>query len=164
MRKTEMRATTLVDVLMVLNDLPQDEIEQIEAFSGAQFDAENMAMQIMSMPCPKQTCYEKETGDPLGVAGFAQLGPTLFRTFMLVTNKAWADFGAEVSVLTRRGLKDFIKGHQHVRVETLCLASRDEARAWYERIGLKYESTLHGYGACGESAVLYTKTQGAKGI
>ncbi len=162
MRKTEIRNTTLVDVLVVCNDLPQDEIEQIEAFSGGVFDPQDMAVQIMSMGGLKWTCYDKETKEPLVVAGFTQIGATLWRSFMLASQKAWAEHGVEVTIHCRRAVKDLVKGEQHIRLETMCLASRDKARAWYPRIGLEYESTLPAYGAFGETAVLYTKTQGAK--
>lgn len=162
MRKTEIRNTTLVDTLIVCNDLPQDEIDQIEAFSGGIFDPQDMAVQIMSMGGLKWTCYDKETKEPLVVAGFTQLGATLWRSFMLASQKAWAEYGVEVTLHCRRAVKELVQNKQHIRLETMCLASRDKARAWYPKIGLEYESTLPAYGATGETAVLYTKTQGAK--
>ncbi len=162
MRKTEIGDTSLVDVLTVANDLPQDEIEQIEAFSGSVFDPQDMAVQIMSMGGLKWTCYDKDTGEPLVVAGFIQIGATLWRSFMLASNKAWAEYGVEVTLHCRRAVKNLVQDKQHIRLETVCLASRDKARAWYPKIGLAYESTLLAYGAAGETAVLYTKTQGAK--
>jgi len=162
MKKTDVRDTRLVDILVVTNDLPQDEIEQIEAFSGGVFDPQNMAVQIMSMGGVKWTCYEKETGEPLVVAGFVQIGATLFRSFMLASNKAWDEHGLEVTLHCRRAVKNLVQGKQNIRLETLCLASRDKARKWYPAIGLEYESTMPAYGATGETAVLYTKTQGSK--
>jgi len=162
MKKTDVRDTRLVDILVVTNDLPQDEIEQIEAFSGGVFDPQNMAVQIMSMGGVKWTCYEKETGEPLVVAGFVQIGATLFRSFMLASNKAWDEHGLEVTLHCRRAVKNLVQGKQNIRLETLCLASRDKARKWYPAIGLEYESTMPAYGAAGETAVLYTKTQGSK--
>jgi len=162
MRKTEIRNTTLVDVLIVCNDLPQDEIDQIEAFSGGVFDPQDMAVQIMSMGGLKWTCYDKETKEPLVVAGFTQTGATLWRSFMLASQKAWAEYGVEVTLHCRRAVKELVQNKQHIRLETMCLASRDSARAWYPKIGLEYESTLPAYGVAGETAVLYTKTQGSK--
>lgn len=162
MRKTETRNATLIDILMVCSDLPQDEIEQIEAFSGSKFDAETIAVQIMSLGGSKWTGYDKETHEPLVVAGFTQIGPTLWRSFMLASNKAWAEHGIEVTVECRRAIKQLIQDQQHIRLETVCLASRDKARKWYLAIGLEYESTMPAYGATGETAVLYTKTKGSK--
>jgi len=162
MRKTEIRDTSLVDILVVCNDLPQDEIEQIEAFSGGYFDSQDMAVQIMSMGGLKWTCFDKETKEPLVVAGFTQIGATVWRSFMLASNKAWAEYGVEVTLHCRRAVRDLVRGKQHIRLETMCLASRYKAREWYPRIGLEYESTLPAYGVAGETAVLYTKTQGSK--
>lgn len=162
MKKTAIRPTMLIDVITVCNDLPEDEIEQIEAFSEYAFDPQDMAVLVMSMPCTKWTGYDVETGVPIVVAGFAQIGPSLYRSFMLASNLAWAEYGVQVTIACRRAVKELIKGKQHIRLETMCLASRDKARAWYLRIGLEYESTLPAYGAAGETAVLYTKTQGAK--
>ncbi len=159
--KTEIRDTTLVDILIVCRNLPQDEIDQIEAFSGDPFDAQNMAVQVMSMPGPKWTCIEKEKGEPIVVAGFFQIGPTIWRSFMLASDLAWDEYGMEVTLHSRAAVKKLIRGEQHIRLETMCLASRDKALEWYPKIGLEYESTLPGYGVNGESAVLYTAIQGA---
>jgi len=161
-RNTAMRDTTLVDVIMVASDLPADEIEQIEAFSGHAFDAQDIAVQIITAPGLRWTCYDKDTKEPLVVAGFIPIGVTIWRSFMLVTNKAWAEHGLEVTLHTRRAVKDFMQGRQHARLETLCLASRVKAHDWYKTVGLQYESTLHAYGVNGETAVLYVKTQGSK--
>lgn len=162
MRKTIIGDTSLVDVLVVCSDLPQDEIEQIEAFSGFAFDAQDVAVQIITAPGLCWTCYDKDTKEPLVVAGFTPIGATLWRSFMLASNKAWAEYGIEVTLHCRRAVKNLVKGKQNIRLETMCLASRDKARAWYPSIGLEYESTLPAYGAAGETAVLYVKTQGAK--
>jgi len=164
MRKTEIRETSLIDVIQVCHDLPDDEVEQIEAFSGQPFDAQDMAVQIMTTPGYRWTCYDKETKEPLVVAGFSKIGVTIWRSFMLASNKAWADYGVEVTLHCRRAVKNVAQGNQHIRLETMCLASRDRARAWYPRIGLEYESTLKGYGVNGETAVLYVKTLGAEEI
>ena len=83
---------------------------------------------------------------------------------MLATNKAWDQFGKEVTKYARDTLNDLVRGQQHIRIETLCLEEREKARAWYPQIGLQYESTLAGYGAKGQSAVIYTKIQGANTI
>ncbi len=162
MRKTEIRATTLIDVITVCHDLPEDEIEQIEAFTGLGFDAQDMAVQVMTSPGIRTTCVDKKTGAPLVVAGFIPIGATIWRSFMLASNKAWADYGVEVTLHCRRAVRDLVGDEEHIRLETVCLASRHKARAWYPRIGLGYESTLVAYGAAGETAVLYTKTQGSK--
>lgn len=161
MRKTVMRDTTLVDVLVVAQGLPQDEIDQIEAFSGC-FDPQNLAMTIMNAPGPKWTCVVKGTNEPIVTAGFIQVGINIWRSYMLANARAWEEFGVEVTLHSRNAVKEMLKGQQHIRLETVCLASRKKAREWYPRIGLEFESTLKGYGVKGETAVMFTKTQGAE--
>jgi len=161
MKKTVMRDTTLVDVLVVGRGLPQDEIDQIEALSG-RFDLQDLAMTIMNATGPKWTCVVKETGEPIVVAGFIQVGVNIWRSYMLANERAWKEFGVEVTVHSRNAVKEMVRGQQHIRLETVCLASRKKAQEWYPKIGLTYESTLPGYGVKGETAVMYTKTQGAE--
>ena len=162
MRKTAIRNTTLVDILVVTKGLPQDEIDQIEAFSG-EFDPQEQAINIMSTPGPKWTCVVKETNEPLVVAGFIQVGVNIWRSYMLANERAWAEHGVEVTLHCRKAIKDMVQGQQHIRLETICLATREKAQDWYPKIGLEFESTLLGYGVKGETAVMYTKTQGAEG-
>ena len=162
MRNTEIRDTSLIDVLVVCNDLPDDEIEQIQAFSGIAFDAQDTAVQIMTLAGFKWTCCVKEAGNPLVVAGFIPIGGNVWRSFMLASSAGWAEHGVEITLHCRRAVKNLVQGEQYIRLETLCLASRNKARMWYPKIGLEYESTLKGYGVNGENAVLYTKVQGAE--
>ena len=154
--------TALVDVLIVCKGLPVDEIEQLEAFSGEKFDPERVAVQIMTAAGPKWTGRVKTTGEPLVVAGFIPVGATIWRSFMLANQRAWDEHGVEVTLHARRVMKKLIEDQEHVRLETICLATRKKACEWYPRIGLKFEATLEGYGVNGESAVLYVKTKGAR--
>ena len=162
--KTEITNTQLVDILIVCRDLPQDEIDQIEAFSGSRFDPQYMAVDIMSGAGPRWTCKIAETGEPIVVAGFDQIGANIWRSFMLATNQAWEKYGGEVTKHARDTVDQLVRGRQHIRLETICLEEREKARAWYPQIGLEYEATLAGYGTKGQSAVLYTKIQSANTI
>ena len=159
--KTEITDVTLVDLLVVCQGLPQDEIDQIEAFTGNAYDPEQIAVQTYSSNGIKWTCRIKETAEPIVVAGFFQVGVSTWRSFMLASDLAWDEYGMEVTLHSRAAVKNLIRGEQHIRLETICLAGRDKALEWYPKIGLEYESTMPGYGVNGESAVLYTATQGA---
>ncbi len=160
--KTEVTALTLVDILVVGKALPQDEIEQIEAFSGESYDVQTNALRLMNASGPKWTVRVKETGEPLVVAGIVQIGSNIWRTWFLANQRAWDKYGREVSFHTAKMRKQLLKGQQHIRIETLCLASRSKAREWYKAVGMKYESTLTCYGVNGESAVMYVSIQGAR--
>ncbi len=160
-RKTVLTDTTLVDCLMVAKATPPDEIEQIEAFSGRKFDPEDVALALINSGGPTWTIRVKETGEPLVVAGFIQTAPTIWRSFFIANQRAWDEFGYEVTQHTIETLEKFTDV-ENVRIETYCLAKRRKACEWYDKVGLTYEATLRGYGVNGESAVLYTLVKGAR--
>lgn len=160
--KTEITSTSLVDCIMVAKELPADEIDQIEAFTGNEFNVDDVAMSMFSSTGPMWTLRVCETNEPLVVGGFTRTGAERWRTFFLATKKAWEQYGGEVTQHAAETLKKVVADQENVRIETYCLARRKLACEWYERIGLTYESTLRGYGVRGESAVLYTLVKGAK--
>ena len=159
--RTELVNGSLVDVLVVCRGLPQDEVDQLEAFAGG-FDIQKIAMGAIQESVVTWTVRYKDTREPLVVAGLIQVGTNIWRTWFLATQRAWDDVGREVTLHTMRQLKKILDRQEHIRIETVCLASREKARAWYERVGLDYESTMACYGVNGESAVMYVKTKGAK--
>ena len=161
--KTVLTDTTLVDFLVVLKGLPADEIEQIEAFSGSEFSVENVANQVFNAGGPRWTIRVKETGEPIVVGGLIPVNGAVWRTWFFANQRAWDEYGREVTVHTAKTLKKMLEGVPNARVETVCLATRRKAQEWYKACGLKYESTMHGYGVNGEAAVIYTAVKGARG-
>ena len=160
--KTVITDLKLADILVVCRALPEDEIQQINAFSDG-FDPDQMSVSMFNAPGPKWAIRIKETGEPLVVGGLVPLGPCVWRTWFLANQRAWDEYGKEVTIHTARTRKELLKGVDHARIETLCLATRKKACQWYEACGMKYESTMHGYGINGEAAVMYTSTKGARG-
>ena len=70
--------------------------------------------------------------------------------------EAWS--GDNVGGVTRctiEVIQGMLKAEHVHRIETLVLASREKARAWYNTVGLEYESTLRNFGVNGEDAALY---------
>ena len=157
MSKTIITDVTLVDLLVVTRGLPEDEIDQLEAFTGDKFDPEKVAVQIFTSGGIKWTCRVKETAEPLVVAGYFQVGVSTWRSFMLATDRAWAEFGKEVTEHVVDVIKKLATSDEFIRLETICLESRDKAIRWYGQIGIEYESTLRSYGVNGENAVMYVK-------
>ena len=155
--KTEITDVTLVDLLIVCKGLPEDEIEQIEAFTGKAYDPEDLAVKTFTMDGIKWTCRIKETGEPLVVAGFFQVGVSTWRSFMLANERAWAEFGAEVTQHCKEIVDKVAESEEFIRIETMCLESRERAQKWYPSIGLEYESLLRNYGVNGENAVMYVR-------
>jgi predicted Zn-dependent protease len=77
---------------------------------------------------------------------------------MLATERAWAEFGAEVTQHCKEVVDKVAGSDEFIRIETVCLASRQKATDWYPSIGLEFESTLQSYGVNGENAVMYVRT------
>lgn len=147
---------TLTDLLLVCTSLPEDEIEQIEAFTGNIFDPEEVAVQIYVADGLKWTGRVEETNEPVVVAGYFKVGASIWRSFMLANERAW-EFGGEVTLHVKAAIEKIAQGNEHIRLETVCLEKRKLAQRWYKRIGLEYESTMKGYGVGGEDAVMYVK-------
>lgn len=153
----ELYDPTLSDVIQIARDLPSDEIEQLEKFSAVAFDPEEVALWFWGTSF-KVGCRAND-GYPLAVCGFTPIGPGVCRTFFLASNVAWFEHGRELSLHTIHGMNEIIQREGIRRLETLCLASRERAQQWYERLGLSFESRLTAFAANGEDAVMYTMIQ-----
>ena len=155
---TQITDTTLVDLLIVARSLPAVEIAQLEAFTGNEFNVEDLAVQIHTSGGMKWTGRVVETREPIFVAGFFQVGTGIYRSFMLCGDKTFSDlYAGETTRHVAGVMQDVADSDPYIRIETICLAERDLVRSWYPKIGLAYESTMPNYGARGENAVMYTK-------
>lgn len=155
--KCELYDPSLVDAIYVAQELPDDEIEQIEKFTGQKFEPELTALWFWNTSF-KIGCRDSD-GFPLAVCGFTPMGPGVYRTFFLATTEAWEKHGRELTAHTMTGMRDIMARENIRRVETLCLASRKQAQQWYKILGLEYESTFRRFAANGEDAVMYTMIQ-----
>lgn len=160
--KTHITDCSLVDILVVCRALPQEEIDQIEAFTGEPFDQQHTAASLELSSGPRWCIRTKETGEPLAVAGMLKISGNIWRTWFLANQRAWDEFGREVTVHVAKVRKLLLEEQEHMRIETVCLASREKAQEWYKAVGMVHESILHGYGVNGESAVMYVSTKGAR--
>ena len=157
MSRTALIGPNAADILRVCTDLPPDEIEQIEAFTGRPFDPVAIAESMLKQAW-LHGLVDAESDEILVVGCLYLITPSTYRTCFLATNRAWQEYGKEVTLASVDMLAKVLATHRHARFETLCLAKRTLAQRWYEMIGLKLESTLPEYGANGEDAVLYVKT------
>jgi len=153
----------LADVLYVCGNLPDDERELFEAINGEQFNADDVA--AAAFQCPGMHWVIRSSGGIALVAGgFVRQRPGVFRTWFFATEFAWTSHGGELTLLVRDVIQRLLDERLAHRVETVTLANRHRARKWYEQIGLKQESTLRGYAATGEDAVLYVATRQVENI
>lgn len=147
--------TTLVDIIVVARSLPEEELQQIAAFGG-NTDSEAIAVGLRQNAAFMWTLRTDDDGEPLVVFGAVQTGPTIYRTFFLANARAWDEFGKEVTNITIQTIDEVKEVMGTIRLETYCLPEREKARRWYDKIGLKFDAELDGFGVNGESAVLYS--------
>lgn len=155
--KCRLANPTISDVLSVAYDLPQDEIDQLEAFSGKPFDPEEVSLWLINGLQHKWGIYAE--GQPIVVGGVGSCGPNNWRTMFLARNGCWDKHAKEITAKTRYCMYNILDLAENTRIETVCLESRKRAQAWYRVVGLRKESILSCYGANGESAVMYVKTK-----
>lgn len=146
----------LLDFLIVAERAPQDERDQLEAFTGQPYNAEGAAAGAWAQPGPKWV-FKTDKGQPLAVAGYVQERPGVWRDFMINTPES---FGEHWFSVTRHAIRImnamFLSGQAH-RLECVSLASRTKAHEWYGVLGMNFEGTMHGYCASGADAVLYAR-------
>ena len=71
----------LIDFLKVAAALPQDEREQLEAFTGEPYSIDGCAIGNFTAPGPKWVI--KSDYEPIAIGGFVQQRPGVWRDFML---------------------------------------------------------------------------------
>jgi RimJ/RimL family protein N-acetyltransferase len=130
----------------------------LQALSGVEYDAEQLAVQYFTQPGIHFSGFS-EDGELLAVAGFTRIRDGVFRTWFLATERAWDPHGRGLTKLVKQTIARMLGENLARRIETVTLASENKARRWYEQIGLSYESTLRGYANDGADAVMYVALQ-----
>lgn len=155
---------TLLDFIHVCIRMPQDERDQLEAFTGHPYDIDGAALGSFMAPGLKWVFKEAPDGVPLGVAGFVQRRPGVWRDFMMTTPELWDQYPT-VTRIVNRAIKSMFMPNEHGhrfahRIECICLASREAKNSrWYHAIGYNREATLYGYAANGADAVVFSKVR-----
>ena len=149
---------TMLDFVRVCLQMPQDERDQIQAFTGAPYDVDNTAINNFLAPGPKIVL--KVGDDPICIGGFIQQRPGVYRDFMINTPASFSPkHWFEVTRISRRFMDHVLHNGAH-RVECICLASREARNSrWYKVLGYNREATLYGYCASGADAVLFSRVR-----
>ena len=151
----------LLDFIKVCAQLPQDEIEQLEAISGQPYTIDGAVLGNFSIPGPKWVA--KDGGEPIAIGGFTPLRPGVWQDFMLNTPKGFAEHWFTLTRNSRRVMNAMFASGQAHRLECIVPASRLVARPelvrWYEVLGYNLEATLYGYCANGADAIIFSRVQ-----
>lgn len=150
----------LLDFIKVCINMPQDEREQLEAFTGEKYDIDRAAIGNYSVAGPKWVI--KSDDEPICIGGFVPQRPGVYRDFMLTTAEAWKNWFT-VTRIARRAMNSMLLSKTAHRLECVCPAQRLNARPeiekWYAVLKYNKEATLHGYCATGADAVLFSRVQ-----
>lgn len=151
----------LVDFLKVCASMPQDEREQLEAFTGEKYNIDSAAVGNFTVPGPKWVI--KADDEPISIFGAVPQRPGVWRDFMLNTPQAFEKHWFQVTRIARRAMDAmFISGQAH-RVECIVpakrLAYRPEIEKWYSILNYKREATLWRYLADGSDAVIFSRVR-----
>ncbi len=147
----------LADFIRVCIEMPQDEREQLEAFTGEKYDIDRAAVGNFMVYGPKWAI--RADGVPIVVGGFAFQRPGVCRDFLLTTPAAWSKHWFSVTRICRRLMDDMLHTKEVHRIECIALASRTKAFRWYDVLGYHKEGTLHGYCANGADAVIFSRVR-----
>lgn len=144
----------LVDMAAALS---QPERDLYTVLTGKPFRASQVAAEIDASSVSGWRFATRESD--LACGGFMRMRPGVLRSWFLAPDRAWITHGRELTDSVRDIIASTLSSGLAHRIETVTLEDRSRARAWYEKIGLTYESTLRGYGISGENAVMYVATR-----
>lgn len=153
-----LRDPNLIDVVLCAMNITRADREQWEAFTGLPYSSADVAIECWRYDGPKWAICT-EDGMPLAVAGCRRMRPKVYQSWFISGEELWTH-GKKVTEVTRKVMLEMLDTGAH-RIETLCLAHRKDARAWYEQVGLHFEAEFKNYGASGQTAVQYVITRRA---
>ncbi len=150
----------LLDFIKVCLNMPQDEREQLEAFTGEKYDVDSAAVGNFTVPGPKWVI--KADDEVLCIGGFVPQRPGVYRDFMLTTPAAWEKHWFAITRVARRAMDGMLREQAH-RLECIApaarLAARPEIEKWYGLLGYTREAPLWRYCANGADAVIFSRVR-----
>ena len=150
----------LLDFIKVCLNMPQDEREQLEAFTGEKYDVDGAAIGNFTVPGPKWVI--KADDEVLCIGGFVPQRPGVYRDFMLTTPAAWEKHWFPITRVARKALDSMLLNGAH-RLECIVpaarLAYRPEIEKWYSVLNYKKEALLWRYCANGADAVMFSRVR-----
>ena len=151
----------LLDFIKVCINMPQDEREQLESFTGEKYDIDRAALGNYSVAGPKWVI--KADDEPICIGGFVPQRPGVYRDFMLTTPAAWEKHWFAVTRIARKAMDSMLLSKTAHRLECVAPASRLAYRPciekWYKLLGYTREAPLWRYCADGSDAVIFSRVR-----
>ncbi len=136
----------------------EDEIEQYRALTGVDYDPEEAAFAFYGYG-PMRIALHGPDMKPIAAGGYHEVFPGVWQSWMVGTAEGWEKCWPSIHRGTRWLMQQVMDHGAARRLQTNALASRKKACEWYERLGMKREGVMRGFGAGGEDVVLYGMTQ-----
>jgi hypothetical protein len=162
----------LTDFIQVCAQMPQDEREQLEAFTGEPYGIDGAAVGNFAAPGPKWVIKVADSDEafavgnsrPIVLGGFVPQRPGVYRDFLLTTPEAWSkEYGFTVTRICRRIMDAILLSGTAHRLECIVPAARVESRPelakWYKVLGYTQEGRHHGYCASGADAISFARVK-----
>lgn len=149
----------LAAVLLVARNVVNTDKIAYKALTGHEWDADGFAAQTTAYYGPAWVAVDDQN-NPHAAGGFIQQRPGVFRSWFISDRECWQEGRAAITALARQMVAKMVHEPDVHLIETWTLASNVKARAWYGRIGLSHEATLHEYGASREDVVIYVARKG----
>jgi hypothetical protein len=144
----------LIELITIARDLPTADVDLYREMTGLNLNPETVAAQLFLSGGPAWGFYKG--GRALAAGGYTSRGNGTWVSWFMATGEAWMHpNGRELTELVRQTVAEMFRDPYVMRLETVTLASREKARAWYERIGLTYESTACKASASAQDLVTY---------
>lgn len=151
----------LLDFIKICIAMPDDERQQLEAFTGEKYDVDGAAVGNFSVAGPKWVI--KADDEPILIGGFVPQRPGVWRDFLLTTPLAWEKHWFAATRHCRRAMDAMLTSRQAHRLECVVpaarVAKRKDLQKWYKIVGYNKEATLHGYCASGADAIMYSRVK-----
>lgn len=151
---------SVMDLAWLAAHMREDERAQWCAVTGrAEYDAD-LAARTFAMTVGPMFCLYGDDAMPLCAAGFEEIRPGVWQTWMAGTPEAWETHWRTITKHTRRICEGLFADGVARRIQTYALASRRAAHVWYSRcMGQTYEGLHRSFYADGQDAVCYARTK-----
>jgi hypothetical protein len=138
-----------------------DEIEQYEALTGVEWDADRMAVDLFGRDGVRAVLLAS-SGEPIVAGGWQPVRPGCYESWMIGTYANWDAHWRAITRYSRRMMDVVLGAPENRRLQTQALASRVKACEWYVRgLGMHHEFTMPQAGAGGEDVAMFARLKGA---
>lgn len=144
----------------VAHSICGDEVELYAEMTGREFVPDEIASTLHLSGGRAWQFWDMVEREPVACGGYTLVRPGTWASWFMSTPRAWKK-GGNITECVAKCVQSMLDDPEVLRLETTTLATRTRAHAWYERIGLHYESTACKASASGQDLVTYVALRAA---